>query len=79
MDDGDNQVLVKADRIRESDSPDGNPIRLHVYPASGGTVIETRVYDHVKDRNNTNLYVIHSDADMGEEIAKIITFTAIGR
>ena len=54
-------------------------MRMHVYPASGGTVIETRTYDSIKDRHNTNLYVIHSDADMGEEIAKIITFTSIGR
>jgi len=77
-DDVDSNMIEPA-RIRESDSPEGNPMRMHVYPASGGTVIETRTYDSIKDRHNTNLYVIHSDADMGEEIAKIITFTSIGR
>jgi hypothetical protein len=46
---------------------------LRVYKASGGTVIETSVYDRVKDRHHNGLYVITDDKDLGQELNKIIT------
>lgn len=52
---------------------DSNGFNLRVYKASGGTVIETNVYDRVKDRHHTGLYVITDDKDLGEELNKIIT------
>lgn len=48
-------------------------IRFTLYSANGGKIIETRKYDSVKDREITGLYVINSDAELGEEIGKIIT------
>lgn len=48
-------------------------IRFTLYSANGGKIIETRRYDSIKDREITGLYVINSDAELGEEIGKIIT------
>lgn len=79
MGDEQEQVIRHESLSVDHHSLDSNSIRLHVYPANGGTVIETRTYDPVKDRNHTGLYVIHSEADMGEEIAKIITMTSLSR
>lgn len=45
-----------------------------VYRANGGTIIETRMYDKKTDRNDTGLHIITDDKDLGEEIAKIITY-----
>ena len=53
---------------------DTNGMNFTVYRANGGHVIETRVYDRQKDRNNTGLHIITDDKDLGEEIGRIITF-----
>lgn len=58
---------VAANRI------DSTGFNLRVYKASGGTVIETNVYDRQKDRHHTGLYVITDDKDLGDELNKIIT------
>jgi hypothetical protein len=52
-------------------------ITFNVYKASGGTVIETRFYDDVKDRHRRGLYVITDEHDMGHELAKIITMESL--
>jgi len=59
--------------VDEGPSIDSNGIRMQVYKASGGVVIETRSYDRHKDENRNSLYVITEDKDLGEEIGKIIT------
>ena len=56
-----------------------DPIRMNIYSASGGYVIETKTYDRQKDRSNANLYIIKDDTDLGEELSKIITMTALSR
>lgn len=48
-----------------------------VYRANGGTIIETRMYDRKTDRNSTGLHIITDDKDLGDEIAKIITYERI--
>lgn len=48
-----------------------------VYRANGGTIIETRMYDKKTDRNSTGLHIITNDKNLGEEIAKIITYERI--
>lgn len=45
-----------------------------LYRANGGYIIEHRVYDHKTDRNNSSLHIITEEKNLGEEIAKIITF-----
>lgn len=48
------------------------PMRLHVYSATGGTIVETRTYDRIKDRSNSRLHIVAHDEDLGESLAKII-------
>ncbi len=52
---------------------DTDPLRLNVYKASGGFVVETRKYDRRKDENNTSMNIITDDKDLGEELGKIVT------
>ena len=52
---------------------DSSGFNLRVYKASGGTVIETNVYDRHKDRHHNGLYVVTDDKNLGDELNKIIT------
>lgn len=74
---------IEAERVKEKSALNSRAltfsdhinraIRFSIYSANGGMVVETTRYDNVKDQQKTGLYVIHSDADLGEEISKIIT------
>ena len=56
-----------------------NSVRFTIYKANGGYVVEyisttrssTNSYD---DESKTSLHIIAEDADVGQEIAKIVTF-----
>ena len=61
------------------ESFDAEPIRLSIYSASGGMIVETKTYDRQKDRQNTQLYIINDTEQMGEELNKIITLVSLGR
>ena len=50
-----------------------------LYNANGGTVVELRSYNESTDRNNTVLYVISSDKDLGQELGHIVTMEALKR
>ena len=63
----------------DSESLSTEPLRLSIYSASGGTVVETRTYDRQKDRSQNQLYVINDDEDLGDQLSKIITITSLGR
>lgn len=52
-------------------------IRLGIYHASGGRIVETSRYDHTKDKHHTNLYVITSEQDFGKELDKILTMESL--
>lgn len=56
-----------------------DPIRLYIYPANGGFVIETKTYDEKKDRHNSCLYINTDHETLGEEIGKIITMASLSR
>lgn len=62
--------------VRE-DSINSNGMNFTVYRASGGHVIENRVYDRKTDRHNNSLHIITDDKDLGEELGKIITFESL--
>ena len=64
----------KAPSIASRSGMDSNGMNFTVYRVNGGHVIETRVYDRHKDRNNNGLHIITDDKDLGEEIGRIITF-----
>ena len=53
------------------------PLRLSIYRANGGTIVETRVYDRQKDRSQNQLHIVGHDQDLGHSIAKIITMESL--
>lgn len=61
----------------ESANIQSEGMRFQLYKASGGYVIETTMYDHVKDRRHIKMYVITDDKDIGSELGKIITMEAL--
>lgn len=65
--------LVEADRL----SSEG--MRMQIYKASGGYVIETRSYDSHKDRNHNSMHVITDDQDLGDSLGKIVMMEALKR
>ena len=56
---------------------EGNPLRMNVFRANGGTIVETMRYDESKDRNLQQLHIITHEQDMGESLAKIITMESL--
>ena len=56
---------------------DSDGMRLQVYRASGGYVVETRSYDRRSDRNNNTMHVITDDQDLGQALGKIVMMEAL--
>jgi hypothetical protein len=59
------------DEVDRLDLPD--PIRFRVQQVSGGTVIETKYYDHKKDEERVKLHIVTPDENLSESIGKIVT------
>ena len=59
------------------DSLSSDPLRLSIYRANGGIVVETRTYDRQKDRNQTQLHIVGHDEDLGRSLSKIITMESL--
>jgi hypothetical protein len=59
------------------DSPSGidlpDPINFKVQAVSGGTIVESRWYDHKKDENRVKLHIITQEENLAESIGKIVT------
>ena len=64
-------LSIREDRL-ESDG-----IRLQVYKASGGFVVETRGYDRKTDRSLNTMHVITEQEDLGDRLGKIIMMEAM--
>ena len=76
----DEQLVVSDERqmlVTKDESLDSDPMVLKIYRASGGTVVETRKYDRVKDRSHNQLHIITHDQDLGDSIGKIITMESL--
>ncbi len=67
----DESMYVEADKF----SSDG--IRLQIYKASGGYVVETRGYDKKTDRNHASMHVINDEQDLGDALGKIVMMEAL--
>lgn len=65
------QLAVEGTRL------DSDGLRLQIYKASGGYVVETRSYDRVKDRNFNSMHVITEDQDLGDALGKIVMMEAL--
>ena len=73
-----NKESITLDRsIRAVDEPDAECVRFKVFKASGGTVVQTDIYDRRADRQYNNLHVIVEGQDLGHEIGKIITYESL--
>ena len=53
------------------------PMRLSIYRANGGMIVETRVYDRQKDRSQNQLHIVSHDEELGRSLAKIITMESL--
>jgi hypothetical protein len=76
LDNDNEKELVYADDY-ESPSLQSQGFRLHIYSASGGTIVETTKYDRKSDENRNTLHVVTEDKDLGNELAKIITMESL--
>ena len=68
-------LLISQDSPGETLSTE--PLRLSIYRANGGTIVETRVYDRQKDRNQNQLHIVSHDDDLGQALSKIITMESL--
>jgi hypothetical protein len=53
------------------DLPD--PINFRVQAVAGGTLVETRWYDHKKDDSRVKLHIITQEENLADAIGKIVT------
>jgi hypothetical protein len=53
------------------DLPD--PIMFKVQAVTGGTLVETRWYDHKKDESRVKLHIVTQEENLAESIGKIVT------
>jgi hypothetical protein len=72
-DEADIPQLVSA----EGNRLDSEGLRLQIYKASGGYVVETRSYDRAKDRSHNSMFVITEDQDLGDQLGKIVMMEAL--
>jgi hypothetical protein len=63
--------------VSDSETLGSEPLRLSIYRANGGTVVETRVYDRQKDRSQLQLHIVGNDEDLGRSLSKIITMETL--
>lgn len=66
-------IAVKSSGLREGSSIRSDGIRMNMYHANGGYILEFEHYDRRTDQMDRDLYVIHDNGNMGENISQIIT------
>jgi len=69
--------IVQLSRGGIDHSLNSEPLRLNVYRANGGTIVETNSYDRKTDRNSSQLHIITHDVDLGQGLSKIITMESL--
>ena len=65
------EEVMLCDSESSIDLPD--PINFRVQAVSGGTLVETRWYDHKKDNNIIKLHIVTQEENLAESIGKIVT------
>lgn len=63
-----------SSRLVSSHQLESTGLELVIYRASGGHIVECRIYDRKTDRNDNKLHIITDDKDLGEELGRIITY-----
>jgi hypothetical protein len=59
--------------------PLGRGLELCIHRANGGWIVEFSTYDRKTDETNRTLHLITNEQDLGDSLAKIITFELISR
>lgn len=65
--------VAQTDNYPRDSVGNEDSIKFTVTPANGGVLITTYSYNAKKGDNNTNLYIVHQDDEIAENITKIIT------
>ena len=65
--------------MKDSASIGGSKHRMSftVYRANGGMMVEYNRYDDRKDQHYCELHIVHPDENLGEALAKIVTFESL--
>jgi len=69
------QIIGRVEESHELNTE--SPMRLTIHKALGGIVIETRIYDPVKDRSHQRLHIVAPEQDLGQSISRIITMESL--
>ena len=82
-----NETISSIDReqtgiglsMKEASSIGGSKHRMNftVYRANGGMMVEYNRYDDRKDQHLCELHIIHPDQNLGDALAKIVTFESL--
>ena len=64
-------------KVREVEDYQSSHASFKIQKARGGYVITVARYDHSADNQQCSTYVVMDSADLGEEIAKILTLEAM--
>ena len=75
--DSDDAAEIGQDICVQEDKLSSDGMRMQIYKASGGFVVETRGYDRQKDRHLNSMHVITEDQDLGEALGKIVMMEAL--
>ena len=72
-----NSISVRLEDCDIDSNPNGidlpDPITFKVQTVSGGTVVESRWYDHKKDETRVKLHIVTPEENLSESIGKIVT------
>ena len=72
-DDAHSEQYVTNGSVKANDHIDSDPqLNFKIYSATGGHIMEFRRYDRKIDRYDNQLYVISTDDNMGERVARIV-------
>jgi hypothetical protein len=66
-------LVVASAKYAGHGSLDSHGLTLSIYGADGGTVLEFRHYDMIKDRSDYALHVISQNENFEERVAQAIT------
>lgn len=62
---------------REEPTIDSDGMNIQLFNATGGTIVQFRRYDRLKDRSDNRLYIISADENFSEKFAKIVSMEMI--
>ena len=76
LDSGD-EADIAQDICVQEDKLSSDGMRMQIYKANGGFVVETRGYDRQRDRHLNSMHVITEDQDLGDALGKIVMMEAL--